>query len=537
MRIIILIYFVFLFQLIFSQTAPNKYWVKLKDKNYNQYSISNPEEFLSKRAIDRRNRHNIAIEENDLPITKVYIDSIEQTGASIILKSKWFNAVTIETDNNSVLDAIENLSFVDYIEYYTKSYNKETDINKAKSINDYYDYGDAYTQINIHSGEILHNMGYRGQGMLIAVIDAGFTNVNTLEAFAPLFNEGRIIATRDFVDGDDDVYHANTHGQMVLSTIALSLNNELVGTAPEANFVLLRSEDGASEYKIEEDNWISAAEFADSIGVDVINTSLGYNIYDDIAQSYTYSDMNGETARISIGADICTSKGIAIVVSAGNEGSSSWHYITAPADARSVLAVGAISSTETIASFSSRGPSSDGRTKPDVVAIGSSATVLSTNGDVTTGYGTSFAAPIIAGLVACLWQVNPEISNTELFDVIKQCSSQYENPDNNYGYGIPNFYKAYTKIKININSDEVYLSSENPFNNEINFVVKSVDEDNIRIVFSDILGRIIYSDQKKAYADSVNKYIINDVSHLAEGIYMLKVYHSNKEYEFKMMKN
>ena len=537
MRIISFIFFAVIYFSGFSQTAPNKYWVKLKDKNHNEYSISNPEQFLSQRAIDRRNRQNIAIEENDLPVTEIYIDSIEQTGATVILKSKWFNAVTIETSNSSVLTAVENLSFVDYIEYFTKTENKKVDTIQEKSANDYYNYGNAYNQIHIHNGEILHNMGFRGQGMYIAVIDAGFTNVNTLEAFAPLFNEGRIIATRDFVDGDDNVYHANTHGQMVLSTIALNLFGELVGTAPEASFVLLRSEDGATEYKIEEDNWISAAEFADSIGVDVINTSLGYNNYDNSAQSYTYSDMNGETARISIGADICSSKGIAVVVSAGNEGSNSWHYITAPADARSVLTIGAISASGSIASFSSRGPSFDGRTKPDVVAVGSSATVLSTNGSVTTGYGTSFAAPITAGLVACLWQVNPEISNTELFDVIKQCSSQYGNPDNDYGYGIPDFYKASTLIKKELVIDNVYLSSENPFNNEINFIVKSVDEDNIRIVFSDILGRVIYSDQKKVYASSVNKYIINDVSHLAEGIYILKVYHSNKEYEFKMMKN
>jgi len=537
MRILGFIFFVVLYFAGFSQTAPNKYWVKLKDKNYNEYSINNPEQFLSQRAIDRRNRHNIAIVENDLPVTQIYIDSIEQTGATVILKSKWFNAVTIETSDSSVLTAIENLSFVDYIEYFSKSVSKELDTSKAKSVNDYYNYGNAYNQIHIHNGEILHNMGFRGQGMYIAVIDAGFTNVNTLEAFAPLFNEGRIIATRDFVDGDDNVYHANTHGQMVLSTIAMNLSGEMVGTAPEASFVLLRSEDGATENKIEEDNWISAAEFADSIGVDVINTSLGYNNYDNTAQSYTYSDMNGETARISIGADICSSKGIAVVVSAGNEGSSSWHYITAPADARSVLAIGAISSSETIAAFSSRGPSSDGRIKPDVVAIGSSSTVLSTNGNISTASGTSFSAPITAGLVACLWQVNPEISNAELFDVIRQCSSQYDNPDNDYGYGIPDFYKAYTKIKINIVSDEVYLSSENPFNDEVNFVVKSVDEDDIRIVFCDILGRVIFSDQKKVYASSINKYTINDVSYLAEGIYILKIYHSDKEYEFKMMKN
>jgi len=535
MRILSLIFLVILYFAGFSQTAPNRYWVKLKDKNHNEYSINNPEQFLSQRAIDRRNRHNIAIVENDLPITKIYIDSIEQLGASIILKSKWFNAITIEPNNSNVLNAIENLSFVDSIEYFTET-KKASDTNQEKYINNYYSYGNAYNQIHMHNGEILHNMGFRGEGMYIAIIDAGFTNVNTLDAFKPLFYDDKIIATRDFVDGDNNVYHGNTHGQMVLSTIALNLSGEMVGTAPEASFVLLRSENGATEYKIEEDNWVSAAEFADSIGVDIISTSLGYKTYDNSAQSYTYANMDGKTSRISIGADICSSKGIAVVVSAGNEGSSSWHYITTPADAHTVLTIGAVNSSGYIAGFSSKGPSADGRTKPDIVAVGSAVTLLSTNGNITTGNGTSFATPIIAGLVACLWQVNPKISNTKLFDVIKQCSSKYENPDNAYGYGIPDFYKAYTLIKTDIISNQVYLNSENPFNNEINFVVKSVNEENIRIIFSDILGRIIYSDQKKVYASSINKFSINDILHLAKGIYVLKIYHSNKEYEFKMIK-
>ena len=539
MRILFFIFFIVFYLLGFSQTAPNKYWVKLKDKNNNEYSINNPEQFLSQRAIDRRNRHNIPIEENDLPVTKLYTDSIEQLGANVILKSKWLNAITIETSSSSVLSTIENLSFVDYIEYFSKSEiepNPNIDLQE-KSINDYYNYGNAYSQINIHNGEMLHNMGFRGQGMYIAVIDAGFNNVDTLTAFKPLFNEGRIIATYDFVDGIENVYHSHTHGQQVLSTIAINLLGEMVGTAPEASFILLRSENGASEYKIEEDCWISAAEFADSIGVDVINSSLGYNTYDNPAQNYTYSDMDGETSRISHGADICSSKGIAIVVSAGNEGSNSWHYITTPADTRSVLAVGAISASGTIASFSSRGPSFDGRTKPDVVAIGSSATILNTNGNVTTGYGTSFAAPITAGLVACLWQSNLKISNAKLLEVIKECSSQYQNPDNDYGNGIPDFYKAYTLIREEIISDDVYINSKNPFIDEINFIVKSENKGNIKVIFSDILGRVIYSDQKKVYASSVNQFFIKDISSLATGIYILKVYHSNNEYEFKMLKD
>jgi subtilisin family serine protease len=535
MRLLHTIYFVFCSLFIFSQTAPNKYWVKLKDKNNNNYTISNPSEFLSQRALDRRTKYSISIEENDLPVTQAYVDSIEQIGANVILKSKWFNAVTIETTSNIILQNIANLSFVDYIEMFSKTTNVENKIPQEKLTNDIYDYGSAYNQINIHNGQVLHNMGYSGQGMYIAVIDAGFSGIDTVSEYAHLFSEGRIIATKDFVDGITDVFHSHTHGSMVFSTIATKNEGEMVGTAPEASFVLLRSEDGGSEYRIEEDNWISAAEFADSIGIDVINSSLGYNTFDNPAQDYTYSNMDGKTSRVSIGADICSSKGIAVVISAGNEGSSSWHYITTPGDAASVLTVGAVNTNGNIASFSSRGPSADSRIKPDVVAVGEGSIIITSGGSLSSGSGTSFSAPIMAGLVTCLLQKYPTLTNTDLFNIIKESSSQYSNPDNDYGYGIPNFSLA-SIIDLEVGNSGVYLSSNNPFNDIIEFTIISPVDKNAKIIVSDILGRIIYNKDEEFLNIPVNKYTINNLNDMKSGIYIVSIYIMNNKYNFKLIK-
>ena len=515
------------------------YRLHLSDKNNNGYNIDNPGQFLTQRAITRRINQNIAITQSDLPITKTYTDSLQKLGCEIIAKSKWFNTVVIATTDTALLDTIQNLSFVDTLERFTEGNKIQTSKpdKNIQSTEDYYDYGNAYNQIHIHNGEIMHNNGYRGQGMRIAVIDAGFTGADQIQGFQHIFSDNRLIATYDFINRNSNVFGFHSHGTNVLSCIASYLPGEFVGTAPEAEFLLLRSENGSSEYEIEEDFWVAAAEFADSLGVDVISSSLGYNTFNDSRQNYTYQDMDGKTAMISKAATIASEKGILVVVSAGNAGNDSWHYITAPADADSIITVGAISSSLDIASFSSRGPSSDGRIKPDIVAKGLAATVLSTTGDITTNSGTSFSAPIAAGLATCLWQANPEKNNIEIINLIKEYSSQYEQPDNIKGYGIPDFGEALSVSVLggNISKDKFLYLSENPFNDKIKFSFYSSAYQDVYVTISDITGKIIYSQTYKAFKQSKQDFNINANS-LNAGVYIIKIVSDQSKFDYKIMK-
>ena len=531
----------------FSQTAPNKYWLQFKDKNNNPYSINNPSEFLSQRAIQRRINQNIPVSQNDIPITPMYIDSLKKLGVKIINKSKWFNAVTIQTTDLALLDSINKLSFVNII---LRNYTKEIKIPKTEknnSTNSYkgatniYDYGAGLNQIEMLNGQILHNYGYQGQGMLIAVLDAGFYKVDSLPAFDSIRANNNILATKDFVDRDNNVFDAASHGMMVLSTIGGYVAGSLIGTAPRAKFLLLRSEDSNSENIIEEDNWVSAVEFADSAGADIISSSLGYTTFDDPLQSHTYSDMNGKTTRVSIAATIAARKGIIVVNSAGNSGGNSWHYIGAPADADSILTVGAVDQNGDYIYFSSTGPTFDKRIKPDIVAKGYLTAVETVSGNVSTGNGTSFAAPVVAGLVACLWQANPSSTNMEIIDAIKRSANKYSHPDSLRGYGIPNFAYA-NSILHGINYDD--FSNENllsiypnPFSNNFNIRFYSVDSQDIKIEIFNLVGEKIFNNSFKCNAFSINDINIVSSNNISQGIYFLKISSNSKVYQQKLIKN
>ncbi len=526
---------------LLAQISPNHYLVNFTDKDNSPYSLEHPEQYLTKRAIDRRIKYNITYDETDLPVNQNYIDSLKALGLEIINVSKWFNSVSVYTKDTLLIDTLDEISFIKSVGLSKKKIQKiQKDLRSANTQIKYeqaldfdssgYDYyGNGFRQIEMLNAHYLHQAGYRGEGMLVAILDAGFYKVDELAAFDSIRSNNQILGVYDFVDKDTSVYDAATHGMMVLSTIAANIPGEFVGTAPKANFLLLRTEQVASEYIIEEHNWAVAAEYADSLGADIINTSLGYNNFDDTTQSHTYSDMDGNTALISIAADLAAKKGILVVSSAGNEGFSQWKYISAPADADSVLTVGAVTEDENIAFFSSRGPTFDQRIKPDVCAQGMPAIVIAANGTVTASSGTSFSAPIITGALTCLWQAHPELNNIQIMDAIKQSADRYSQPDTIFGYGIPDFYAAHLYLnsmgQIDENTENLLNVFPNPFKNILNIAFYSK---NIEIPYNSKLE--VFEEKKKkvidAYVDDVeNNYslmVINNVEKLSKGVYIVR---------------
>lgn len=505
------------------------YWIQFKHKNQNRFSIDRPEEFLSQQSILRRNKHNIPIDSTDLPVNNLYVDSIVRlTDGVIKCSSKWLNGITLVINDTSSFYKVRNLSFVKNIEL-TKTISSQ---QKIASMPDKLqtetspDEQMAIDQKAVHNLPFLHNLGFDGEGMKIAVIDGGFYHVNTLSAFDDL----QLIGTRDFVSPSADIFEQHSHGMHVLSIMAANLPGKMVGTAPRASYLLLRSEDTSQEYKAETDFWVSAIEYADSIGVDLVNSSLGYSNFDHDFMNFSYSDLNGKNARISIAATIAAHKGILVINSAGNEGGNPWHYICAPADADSIITVGGIDSNLNHVEYSSYGPTYDGRIKPTLSAIGKATAYIDTEGNVSGGNGTSFSAPILCGLAACLWQAFPELSNMEIIDLLINNSSQSNSPDNMLGYGIPDVQRAFysqtaiEKVKTN-NSVQIFPT---PFNDELNIIIPSNDAYELEIINPQ--GVTIY---KKHITSSE----ILRTSQLKQGFYLIRLKGKTNSYFFKTIKN
>jgi serine protease AprX len=441
-----------------SKAQSTRYVIKFKDKGTNPYSLSNPSAYLSSRAIARRTRYTIAIDSTDLPVTPRYIDSVQLAGTVTILNiSKWLNSVTIQTTDAAALAKINGFSFVqtsspiaarmasDRNKFEQEQIQKPSVSHKETGIaSDFFDYGSSFAQIHIHNGEFLHNIGLRGEAMQIGMLDAGFQNYLTVRAFDSARANGQFLGTWDFVAKETSVNEDNPHGMQCLSTIAANIPGQFVGTAPKASFYLFRSEDASSEYPIEEHNWVCAAERVDSAGGDMISSSLGYNSFDAplATQSHTYADMDGNTTMAAIGADLAAKKGILVMNSAGNEGGNSWGKIITPADGDSVMAVGAVNASGIPAGFTSRGPSSDGQVKPDVASVGVATVVQLQNNTIGTNNGTSFSAPNMAGLTACLWQGFQEFTNIKIINALQRAGSRATSPNDTIGYGIPDVKKA-----------------------------------------------------------------------------------------------
>ncbi|MEX1187679.1 MAG: S8 family serine peptidase [Bacteroidia bacterium] len=549
--------FAFLFQGIAQDVAPKKYWIQFTDKAGSPFSIDHPQDFLSLKAIERREKQGVDIKENDIPVNPSYVDQVSALGARILNRSKWFNAITIELEDSTLLEQIQSLDFVqdtkrvarvksktnadDFMQDLMKMYEQyqakvEIKANPGADVL----YGDGDAQIKMLQGDKLHSMGFRGAGMTIAVLDAGFFKVNEFVFFDSLRNSGRLLGTRDFVHSGESVFDGNTHGLSVLSTMAANYPGIFVGTAPEASYWLIRTEDADTEFIIEEDNWVRGAEFADSVGADIINSSLGYTNFDDPETSHTYSQLDGNTTRITIGADVAASKGILVVNSAGNSGADSWKFIGAPADADSVLTIGAVDSEGAYASFSSRGPSFDGRVKPNVTAMGQMTLVVNSSGNVGRSNGTSFSSPVIAGMVACLWQAHPNATMMQVFKAIEKSASQAENPDAYLGFGIPNFVRAHSILSriqdVQAKSDSIVNVYPNPFTDGVNIEFFSEKEQQITVNIFKSNGRKLTSEEFTVFPFVNTLLKLEDIKRLKAGNYVVSVQTSTGTYSRQIIK-
>ncbi len=438
-----------------SQSVDQKHFVYFTDKNNSPFSLSQPQLYLSAKSLERRSKQGIALTVRDLPVNPAYVAALKERGASVLYTSKWFNAAVVAC-SPEILAELQSLTFVKSSQNLNRlpgSAPGQSGVKSSDSVQllttafDASYFGPSFHQSNMLGIPELHTAGFQGEGMTIAVFDAGFPGVNTIPAFAHLFQNDQLKGSFDFVGKKANVFAHSQHGTSVLSTMAAYEPGRMVGTAPKANYYLFRTEDAATEHNIEEVNWLLAAEYADSAGVDVINSSLGYTVFDEPSYSYTYSELNGNTTIVTRAADMAAATGMLVVTSAGNEGNRAWRYITAPADADSVLTVGAVDSLSVRALFSSIGPTADNRVKPDVVAMGQQVYVLSSSGSLGRSSGTSFSGPIIAGMAACVWQAHAELTNLEMLELMRQLGNQYTSPNNTTGYGVPNYSRRVTGIE------------------------------------------------------------------------------------------
>jgi len=429
--------------------------VQLSDKQGCTYCLDKPGEFLSAKAIERRTRQHLRVDSTDLPLSKTYLGELRRCGLHVVGGSKWNNTVLVKSSDSAVVDKLHKFSFVRAV---TKVYVTPDSVKKpaphalekdtAKAYVDASQgcYGKGFWQIDVLGGRALHEKGFRGKGMTIAILDGGFMNADKI----PALRAAHVVATRDCAwPYSQNVYSLIDHGTSVLSCMAARDSGRFIGDAPEADFVLIRTEIAQGESLLEEDNWAMGAEYADSIGADLINSSLGYFSYDDASTSYRYCDLDGRTALISRTAAMLARKGIILVNSAGNAGEGEWKKISVPADAPDILTVGALRKPGHNATFSSIGPSADGRVKPDVMAPGNPVTVISGKGVIRLSNGTSFAAPITCGLVACLWQALPGKTATDIIELVRRSADNYLTPDNIFGYGMADFSKA---LRLAVNS-------------------------------------------------------------------------------------
>lgn len=512
-------------------------WVYFADKPNAQAFFDNPTAVLTQRALDRRAAQGITLNLVDAPIEQSYIDEISgAAGIEIKAKSKWLNCLHIR-GSVSDIEALANFSFVDHIHYADRSLNAKmprprtiTPVNKQMDTQEIFAYGNSLNQVSMLNMHLLHQNNYTGTGKIIAVLDSGFSAVNTVAPFSRMFTNGLYLGGYNYVAGNTDVFSTHNHGTMALSCMVGFVDGQLIGTAPDAQYYLFITEDISGENPVEESYWVEAAEEADRLGVDVISTSLGYFGYDNPNYSYSYSDMTGDTAFASQGANIAFSKGMIVVASAGNSGNSSEPHVGVPAEATNVLAVGAVQFNESYAAFSSIGPSYDGRIKPDVMAKGQSTTLANTSGNVVTASGTSFSCPVMAGAVASFWQAVPSATNQQVVDYVKQSADRFMSPTDQYGYGIPDFQAAVTMA---LSTDDItsvkFLVYPNPAKDRIMVSFPNGFE-TAKISLFNNLGQMVL--EKEILSNEALS-----LDHLTSGMYFYKIKSNSLLQSGKIIKN
>lgn len=528
--------FIFLFLVSnFVGFSQEDAWVYFKDKPGFQTYLDNPLTMLSQRALDRRTAQGIDLDDKDVPIYQPYISDITaSTGITVKAKSKWLNCLHIR---GSVADinALKLVSFVDRVDFANRLLNsaKITSVQRLKPIPKNktletavnFNYGTSANQIQMLNGHLLHQLDYTGSGKIIAVLDSGFLNVNRAQPFQRLITNNSILGGYDYVNKNsilsDDFYTGDSHGTLVLSTMGGFTDGQLVGTAPDAQYYLYITEDVASENPVEESNWVEAAEESDRVGVDIITSSLGYFGYDNPNYSHTYSDMTGNSAFASQGANIAYSKGIIVVASAGNDGDNlTEKHIGVPAEATNVLAIGAVKADKTYAAFSSIGPSFDNRVKPDVMAQGQASVLSDVSGTTTTASGTSFSGPILAGMVACLWQALPTKTNQEIKQLIVQSSDNYSpilKERIEYGYGIPDFNLAFANgLSVSDFSKSDFVVYPNPTSDSIS-VTFTDGFDTGTINLYTVLGQKVLEEKVSTQSPVIS------IKSLEKGTYLYKI--------------
>ncbi len=528
----------------FHTKAQDYYWVAFSDKNNSEFSISTPEKYLSERAIERRAKQKIVFDSLDLPVNSSYISQVLNLGVEFVHASKWLNGITVKSEIDSFSIKVLQLPFVREVQLSKPNLQAKSAFDKFQEFeSDDYEpidtsfYGQSVYQTGIMNGQFLHNQNYLGQGMQIAILDGGFFNANKYPAFDSLWANMQILGTKDFVDPNSDIFSTHYHGMSVLSCMGGNIPGQLIGTAPKASYWLLRSEDTGSEYLIEEDNWVVAAEFADSVGVDIINSSLGYTDFNDSLMNHEYSDMDGKTTRVTQGANIAASRGILVFSSAGNEGNKTWKYIVAPSDGENVIAVGAVNKDSIPANFSSHGPAFGGKTKPNVTAIGWNTYLQLNNGNLGFSNGTSFSSPVMAGMAACLWQAFPEATSKHVKQILEMSGHLFEKPDILMGFGIPDMQKAHFLL-MNSSSrleqfSKQWIAYPNPFGETLILQKNgSQFQGKVKLEIYSIEGKLLRK-WEKPDAPWIE---LNDLNLLPTGILLLKISSANSSETIKLSK-
>jgi serine protease AprX len=515
----------------------NRYMVFFKDKNGTPFTTAQPTQFLSEKAVERRVKQAIAVNEQDLPINPGYAQGVSLTGAKVFFATRWMNAVLIQCEA-SVIPSVQALPFVNHVEFVApqqrliNSGRKKTLFRKKNTHTGV----QTHTQLQMLGIPQMHADGFKGEGMTIALLDGGFLGVNTVAPFQEVFSEGRYddVVSHDFVRNTDNVFQYDDHGTQVFSVIAANVADDFTGGAYEANFQLYVTEDAGSEYRVEEYNWLFAAERADSSGVDIISSSLGYYDFDLASMNYSTAQMNGKTAIVTQAAQLAADRGIIVVTSAGNEGNiPSWKIITAPADGFDVVAVANVNAQGAASSSSSRGPSSDGRIKPDLAALGSGVTVVQDNGSISTASGTSLAAPLITSLIAGVWQKFPNFSAKEIVAALKKTASRSGNPDNSVGYGIPSYISVSNYL--DREGDDIFEVYPNPAFDSLTISPGNPDDvPSAKVELISRLGQVLATDEVTfSWTNNVHR---ADISNLSAGIYFVRVSSAHKTYVYRIVK-